>query len=67
VIDGGTGISFVSDETRQQLADRMGALPLGELGVRTMTVRPATLNDVFLHLTARAREHDLATIAGGRA
>ena len=30
----------------------------------TMTVRPATLNDVFLHLTASTPEHDLAAAAG---
>ena len=29
-----------------------------------MTIRPATLNDVFLHLTASAPEYDLAAAAG---
>jgi hypothetical protein len=60
-------VSIVSAEPRQQLTDRISALPLSELGVTTMTVRPATLNDVFLYLTASAPEHDLATAAGSRA
>jgi hypothetical protein len=47
--------------------ERIGALPLGELGVKTMTVRPATLNDVFLRLTATADRHDLVAAAGARA
>ena len=58
IIRGGSGVSIVSAEPRQQLTDRISALPLAELGVTTMTVRPATLNDVFLHLhreRARAR------------
>ena len=64
IIQGGSGVSIVSAEPRQQLTDRISALPLTELGVTTMTVRPATLNDVFLHLTASAPEHDLAAAAG---
>jgi ABC-2 type transport system ATP-binding protein len=67
LIDAGSSVSVVSDEPRQRLADRISDLPLAELGVRTMTVRPATLNDVFLHLTASASTHDLAAAAGGRA
>ena len=67
VIQGGSGVSIVSAEPRQQLTDRISALPLSELGVTTMTVRPATLNDVFLYLTASAPDHDLATAAGSRA
>jgi ABC-2 type transport system ATP-binding protein len=67
LIRGGSSISIVSSESRQQLTDRIGSLPLGELGVTTMTVRPATLNDVFLHLTAQAPEHDLVAAAGSRA
>ena len=64
IIRGGSGVSIVSAEPRQELTDRISALPLTELGVTTMTVRPATLNDVFLHLTASAPEHDLAAAAG---
>jgi ABC-2 type transport system ATP-binding protein len=66
IIRGGSGVSIASAEPRQQLTDRISALPLSELGVTTMTVRPATLNDVFLHLTASAPEHDLATALGSR-
>jgi ABC-2 type transport system ATP-binding protein len=67
VIRGGAGVSLVSAEPRERLIDRINALPLSELGVTSMTVRPATLNDVFLHLTASAPEHDLAMAAGSRA
>ena len=67
IIRGGSGVSLVSAEPRQQLTDRISALPLSEIGVTTMTIRPATLNDVFLHLTAGAPQHDLATAAGSRA
>jgi ABC-2 type transport system ATP-binding protein len=67
IIQGGSGVSIVSAEPRQRLTDRISALPLARLGVTTITVRPATLNDVFLHLTASASEHDLVTAAGSRA
>jgi alkylation response protein AidB-like acyl-CoA dehydrogenase len=49
--------------------DRDGVFPaalyrkLGELGVTAMTVRPATLNDVFLHLTSSSGDQDLVTAA----
>ena len=59
VIRSGSAVSIVSGEARQQLTDRISGLPLPALGVTSMTVRAATLNDVFLHLTAGAREHDL--------
>jgi ABC-2 type transport system ATP-binding protein len=58
----GSTLSIASDEPRHTLTERMTALPLGELGVTSMTVRPATLNDVFLHLTA-AGEHSLVAAA----
>ena len=67
VIRSGSAVSIVSPEPRQQLTDRISALPLPELGVTSMTVRPATLNDVFLHLTAGTREHDLTAAAVERA
>jgi len=67
LIDAGSSVSVVSDEPRQRLADRISDLPLAELGVKTMTVRPATLNDVFLHLTASGSVHRLAAAAGGPA
>jgi ABC-2 type transport system ATP-binding protein len=67
VIQGGPGVSIVSAEPRRELTDRISALPLSELGVTAMTVRPATLNDVFLHRTASAPAHDLVAAAGSRA
>jgi ABC-2 type transport system ATP-binding protein len=66
VIRGGSSVSIVSTEPRRELTDRISALPLSGLGVTTMTVRPATLNDVFLHLTARTPADNLATVAGSR-
>ena len=63
ITQGGSGVSIISTEPRQQLTNRISALPLTEFGVTTMTVRPATLNDVFLHLTANTPEHDLAAAA----
>ena len=67
IIQAGSSVSIVSAESRQQLTDRISALPLAELGVATMTVRPSTLNDVFLHLhRERARARPRAA-AGGRA
>jgi ABC-2 type transport system ATP-binding protein len=66
VITAGSSVSIVSPESRQELTDRINALPLSELGVTSMTVRPATLNDVFLHLTAAGAQHDLATATGAR-
>jgi ABC-type multidrug transport system ATPase subunit len=52
VIRSSSNVTIVSPESRRALTDRINALPLAELNVSTMTVRPATLNDVFLHLTA---------------
>jgi ABC-2 type transport system ATP-binding protein len=60
LIQAGSSVSIVSSESRRALTDRINALPLSEIGVSSITVRPATLNDVFLHLTAGAGEHDLA-------
>jgi ABC-2 type transport system ATP-binding protein len=58
----GSTLSIASDQLRQVLTERVTALPLAELGVTSMTVRPATLNDVFLHLTATG-EHSLVATA----
>jgi ABC-2 type transport system ATP-binding protein len=60
-------VSVVSPESRQVLTDRMNALALDELGVSAMTIRAATLNDVFLHLTATRDQPDLASAVGSRA
>jgi ABC-2 type transport system ATP-binding protein len=64
VIRSSAGVSIVSHETRQELTDRINALPVS---VSAMTVRPTTLNDVFLHLTAGFDQPDLASVAGSRA
>ena len=63
VLRAGSSLSIASSEPRQVLTDRINALPLAELGVTTMTVRPATLNDVFLHLTSSSGDQDLVTAA----
>jgi ABC-2 type transport system ATP-binding protein len=46
----GSTVSAASREPVGTLTDRANTLGLPELGVTSMTVRPATLNDVFLHL-----------------
>ncbi len=63
VLRAGSSLSIASSESRQVLSERINALPLAELGVTTMTVRPATLNDVFLHLTSSSGDQDLVTAA----
>jgi ABC-2 type transport system ATP-binding protein len=60
----GSTISIASSELRNVLTERVNALPLAELGVTAMTIRPATLNDLFLHLTASESDEDLVTAAG---
>src|SRR4051812_10048954 len=51
----GSTVSVASREPPGTLAERASALALAELGVTATTVRPATLNDVFLHLNANRR------------
>jgi ABC-2 type transport system ATP-binding protein len=51
----GTTITVPSDDDREALGERAAHLGLTELGVTATIVRPATLNDVFLSLTAAAR------------
>jgi hypothetical protein len=67
LIQATASVSIVSPESRQALIDRMNALALDQLGVSAMTVRAATLNDVFLHLTAADDQPDLAGVVGARA
>jgi ABC-2 type transport system ATP-binding protein len=55
----GSTLSVASNEPARELSERVNALPLTELGVTAVTVRPATLNDVFLNLTAAADGQDL--------
>lgn len=47
-------VAIPARDSAREVTERINALPLSELGVTAMTVRPATLNDVFLHLTARS-------------
>jgi ABC-2 type transport system ATP-binding protein len=66
VMQAGSTLSIASGLSRQALTERVNALPLADLGVRSITVRAATLNDVFLHLTATDMERgDLAAAVSG--
>jgi ABC-2 type transport system ATP-binding protein len=56
----GSTVSVASSESAEALTERVNALTLSRLGVTTMTVRPTTLNDVFLILTARRASGDAA-------
>jgi ABC-2 type transport system ATP-binding protein len=61
----GSTVSVASRESSEALTERVNALALSRLGVTTMTVRPTTLNDVFLILTARrAAGHDAVVAVG---
>jgi ABC-2 type transport system ATP-binding protein len=52
-------VTLVSALERSQLAAQVNALALEELGVKTVTTRAATLNDVFLQLTDAGVARDL--------
>jgi ABC-2 type transport system ATP-binding protein len=65
-IGSGSTVSVASGESSEALTERVGGLALSRLGVETMTVRPTTLNDVFLILTARrAAGHDAVAVGVG--
>jgi ABC-2 type transport system ATP-binding protein len=65
-IRSGSTVSVASGESSEALTERVGALALSRLGVETMTVRPTTLNDVFLILTARrVAGHDAVAVGVG--
>jgi ABC-2 type transport system ATP-binding protein len=49
----GDTVSVASSRSREELSRLVTALEPSRLGARTMTVRPTTLNDVFLILTSR--------------
>jgi ABC-2 type transport system ATP-binding protein len=66
VMRSGSTVSIASGESRKALTERVNQLPLSELGVSTITVRPTTLNDVFLHLTSPDRGHDLVAEVSAR-
>jgi ABC-2 type transport system ATP-binding protein len=55
----GEMVSVASTSSPEELSTRAAALEPSRLGVRTMTVRPTTLNDVFLTLTNRRSAHEL--------
>jgi len=62
LVAGGT-VSLASSDSPEDLSTRVTSLEPSQLGVRTMTVRPTTLNDVFLMLTSRGTSRD-TTVAG---
>jgi ABC-2 type transport system ATP-binding protein len=55
----GSILSVASDDRAGALSERINTLPLADLGVTAFTVRPATLNDVFLQITASMGGEDL--------
>jgi ABC-2 type transport system ATP-binding protein len=57
----GPTLSLAAALSAEAVTERVNALALSRLGVQATTVRPTTLNDVFLILTARrAGSHDAA-------
>ena len=59
----GATVSVTGGGSPEDLSARATSLELSQLGVRTMTVRPTTLNDVFLILTSHGANREL-TVAG---
>jgi ABC-2 type transport system ATP-binding protein len=53
-------VSVTSSSSPEELSTRAAALEPSRVGVRSMTVRPTTLNDVFLTLTNRRSAHETA-------
>ena len=51
----GSTVSVPSSLPAPELTDLAGRLALTAAGATTISIRPATLNDVFLHLTSAAR------------
>ena len=56
-------VSLASSNSPEELSIRVTSLEPSRLGVRTMTVRPTTLNDVFLILTSHDTGRE-AAVAG---
>ena len=56
-------VSLASSDSPEELSIRVTSLEPSRLGVRTMTVRPTTLNDVFLILTSHGTGRE-AAVAG---
>jgi ABC-2 type transport system ATP-binding protein len=61
----GTAVSVASTDSAEELTERVNALAPSRLGVRTMTVRPTTLNDVFLILTRAIGDKPTTAVAAG--
>jgi ABC-2 type transport system ATP-binding protein len=59
----GETVSVASSSSPEELSTRVTALEPSRLGVRSITVRPTTLNDVFLTLTSRETGRE-AALAG---
>jgi len=56
-------VSLASSDSPEELSTRVTSLEPSRLGVRTMTVRPTTLSDVFLILTSHGTGRE-AAVAG---
>ncbi len=56
-------VSVATSDSPEELSTRMAVLEPSRLGVRAMTVRPTTLNDVFLILTSHGTGRE-AAVAG---
>jgi hypothetical protein len=61
----GSTVALPSGEAPETLSARVNALGPSTLGVRSTTVRPTTLNDVFLVLTARRSAVDGVLVGAG--
>jgi ABC-2 type transport system ATP-binding protein len=59
----GATVSVASSDSPERLSTRVTALEPSRLGARMITVRPTTLNDVFLILTSRGTGRE-AAVAG---
>jgi ABC-2 type transport system ATP-binding protein len=65
----GSTVSATSTDSADVLSERVSELGLAKHGLTTMTVRPTTLNDVFLVLTSRGSAESAempAAVAGAR-
>jgi ABC-2 type transport system ATP-binding protein len=64
----GSTVSVASNESPEMLSERVNTLVPSRLGIRATTVRPTTLNDVFLILTSdRGQGENAAGTAAGAA
>jgi ABC-2 type transport system ATP-binding protein len=64
----GSTVSVASNDSPETLTERVNTLAPSRLGMQSLTVRPTTLNDVFLILTSsRAQRENAAVVAAGAA